>query len=179
MNSTTTKARQHHCFAPGCTSGYVSSREQGQRASLFSVPKDPALFKAWRRAVPRADKSLDTKLPLCELHFGEEFIEGFYTHVIIGETVQIPRGKSVLKSDVVPIIFPNFPAYLSKKVPKKRTSRTSTCGLPSKIRRQEPSTSACKKTAGSYSTESDSHQVPVPNVPAIPYVRKCGLPSAY
>ncbi|KAL3203794.1 hypothetical protein MRX96_041712 [Rhipicephalus microplus] len=56
---------------------------------------------------------------------------------------------------------------------------TSTCGLPSKIRRQEPSTSACEETAGSYSTESDSNQIPVPNVPAIPDVRKCGLPSAY
>ncbi|KAL3194792.1 hypothetical protein MRX96_045919 [Rhipicephalus microplus] len=58
-------------------------------------------------------------------------------------------------------------------------SGTSTCGLPSKIRRQEPSTSACEETAGSYSTESDSNQIPVPNVPAIPDVRKCGLPSAY
>lgn len=179
MNSSTTKARQRHCFAPGCTSGYVSSREQGQRASLFSVPKDPALFEAWQRAVPRADKSLDVKSALCELHFDEQFIERFYTHVINGETVQIPRGKPVLKSDAVPTIFPNVPAYLSKKVPKKRTSRTSTCGLPSKIRRQEPSTSACEETAGSYSTESDSNQIPVPNVPAIPDVRKCGLPSAY
>ncbi|KAL3181094.1 hypothetical protein MRX96_037148 [Rhipicephalus microplus] len=43
----------------------------------------------------------------------------------------------------------------------------------------EPSTSACEETAGSYSTESDSNQIPVPNVPAIPDVRKCGLPSAY
>ncbi|KAH8009229.1 hypothetical protein HPB51_013418 [Rhipicephalus microplus] len=144
MNSSTTKARRH-CFAPGCTSGCVSSREQGQRASLFSVPKDPALFEAWRRAVPHADKSLDAKSGLCELHFDEQFIERFYTN----------------------------------EVPKKRTSRTSTCGLPLKIRRQEPSTSACEETAGSYSTESDSHQVPVRNVPAIPNDRKCGLPSAY
>ncbi|KAH8021074.1 hypothetical protein HPB51_012358 [Rhipicephalus microplus] len=179
MNSSTTKARQRHCFAPGCTSGYVSLREQGQRASLFSVPKDPALFEAWRRAVPRADKSLDAKSALCELHFDEQFIERFYTHVINGETIQIPRGKPVLKSDAMPTIFPNVSACLSKKVPKKRTSRTSTCGLLSKIRRQESSTSACEETAGSYSTESDSHQAPVPNVPAIPDVRKCGLPSAY
>lgn len=71
--------------------GYVSSREQGQRASLFSVPKEPALFEAWRRAVPRADMSLNAKLALCELHFDEEFIERFYMHVINGKTVQIPR----------------------------------------------------------------------------------------
>lgn len=68
----------------------MSSREQGQRASLFSAPKDPALFEALRRAVPSADKSLDAKSALCELHFNEQFIERFYMLVRNGETVQIP-----------------------------------------------------------------------------------------
>ncbi|XP_049522179.1 uncharacterized protein LOC125944849 [Dermacentor silvarum] len=178
MNSSATKAKQRHCFAPGCTTGYVSSRQQGQKVSLFSVPKDPALFEAWRRAVPRADKSLDAKSVLCERHFDEQYIERFFTHVINGETVQIPRERPVLKLDAVPTAFPNVPAYLSKKPPKKRTSRTSTCGLPSKIRRQEPNTSACEET-DSHSAEYDGDQVPVLNSPAIPDVRKCGLPSAY
>ncbi|KAH9383615.1 hypothetical protein HPB48_025308 [Haemaphysalis longicornis] len=129
MSSTVKKARQTHCFAPGCASGYVSSRQSGQHVSLFSVPKDPVRFEAWRRAVPRADKSLDARSALCEHHFDEQYIDRCFTHVIKGETVEIPRERPLLKADAVPTIFPNVPAYLSKKAPKKRTSRTSTCGL--------------------------------------------------
>lgn len=115
MSSTVKKARQTHCFAPGCTSGYVSSRQPGQHVSLFSVPKDPVRFEAWRRAVPRADKSLDARSALCEHHFDKQYIDRCFTHVIKGEIVEIPRERPLLKADAVPTVFPNVPAYLSKK----------------------------------------------------------------
>ncbi|KAH7936704.1 hypothetical protein HPB49_003135 [Dermacentor silvarum] len=111
MNSSASKAKQRHCFAPGCTTGYVSLRQQGQKVSLFSVPKDPALFEAWRRAIPCADKS-DAKSVLCERHFDEQYIERFFMHVINGETVQILRERPVLKLDAVPTAFPNVPAHI-------------------------------------------------------------------
>lgn len=181
MSSTVKKARQTHCFAPGCTSGYVSSRQPGQHVSLFSVPKDPVRFEAWRRAVPRADKSLDARSALCEHHFDEQYIDCCFTHVIKGEIVEIPRERPLRKADVVPTLFPNVPAYLSKKAPKKRTSRTSTCGLPKKIRREEPSVSApaCDGESASLGAGSDCNELPVLISPAVPDMSKCALPSAY
>lgn len=181
MSSTVKKARQTHCFAPGCTSGYVSSRQPGQHLSLFSVPKDPVRFEAWRRAVPRADKSLDARSALCEHHFDEQYIDRCFTHVIKGEIVEIPRERPLLKADAVPTVFPNVPAYLSKKAPKKRTSRTSTCGLPTKIRREEPSVSApaCDEATASLGAGSDCNELPVSISPAVPDMSKCALPSAY
>ncbi|KAH8010105.1 hypothetical protein HPB51_024780 [Rhipicephalus microplus] len=103
--------------------------------------EDSVRFEAWRRAVPRADKSLDARSVLCEHHFDEQYIDRCFTHVIKREIVEIPRERPLLKADAVPTVFFNVPAYLSKKAPKKRTSRTSTCGLPTKIRREEPSVS--------------------------------------
>ncbi|XP_075733761.1 uncharacterized protein F13E9.13, mitochondrial-like isoform X3 [Rhipicephalus microplus] len=78
------KASQTHCFAPGCSSGYVSARKSGRQVSLFSVPKDPERFKAWQRAVPRADKPLEATSVLCELHFDEQYLVRFFTHTING-----------------------------------------------------------------------------------------------
>lgn len=181
MSSTVKKARQTHCFAPGCTSGYVSSRQPGQHVSLFSVPKDPVHFEAWRRAVPRADKSLDARSALCEHHFDEQYIDRCFTHVIKGEIVEIPRERPLLKADAVPTVFLNVPAYLSKKAPKKRTSRTSTCGLPTKIRREEPNVSApaCDEATASLGAEIDCNELPVSILPAVPDMSKCALPSAY
>ncbi|XP_049514595.1 zinc finger protein 28 isoform X2 [Dermacentor silvarum] len=122
------RAAQTHCFAPGCTSGYVSSKNSGRRASLFSVPKEPEHFKAWQRAVPLAGQLLNARSRLCELHFDEQFIVRYFTHTINGETVLIPRHRPVLKSDAVPTIFPDLHKYLSKKARQKRKTRTS-CGL--------------------------------------------------
>ncbi|KAH8010170.1 hypothetical protein HPB51_025605 [Rhipicephalus microplus] len=120
------KASQTHCFAPGCSSGYVTARKSGRQVSLFSVPKDPERFKVWQRAVPRADKPLEATSVLCELHFDEQYLVRFFTHTINGETVRIPRDRPKLTDNAIPTVYPNVPAYLSKKPPQKRTSRTST-----------------------------------------------------
>ncbi|XP_077513304.1 uncharacterized protein LOC144124486 [Amblyomma americanum] len=117
--------RQTHCFAPGCASGYVSSRKKDKKASVFSAPIDEERFKAWQRAIPRADRPLEKTSVLCELHFEPRFIVRDYTHIVNGGVVKIPRGRPCLSEDAVPTIFPNTPHYLSKKLPQKRLSRTS------------------------------------------------------
>ncbi|KAH6931219.1 hypothetical protein HPB50_022953 [Hyalomma asiaticum] len=117
--------RQTHCFAPGCSTGYVSARKAGVKRSVFTVPNDEDRLKAWQRSVPRGDKLLDRSAVLCELHFEQRFIVRDYTHIVNGEVVKIPRGRPCLTDDAIPSIFPNTPSYLSKKLPQKRSSRTS------------------------------------------------------
>nr|XP_037279949.1 LOW QUALITY PROTEIN: uncharacterized protein LOC119172911 [Rhipicephalus microplus] len=117
--------RQTHCFAPGCSTGYVSARKAGVKRSVFTVPNDEDRLKAWQRYVPRGDKLLDRTAVLCELHFEQQFIVRDYTHIVNGEVVKIPRGRPCLTDDAIPSIFPNTPSYLSKKLPQKRSSRTS------------------------------------------------------
>lgn len=167
------KASQTHCFAPGCSSGYVSARKSGRQVSLFSVPKDPERFKAWQRAVPRADKPLEATSVLCELHFDEQYLVRFFTHTINGETVRIPRDRPKLTDNAIPTVYPNVPAYLSKKPPQKRTSRTSTGGLPAKIPRCEGSASVHDNAADSHEDGSFS------NSPTALDIASCEPPSAY
>nr|XP_054931101.1 uncharacterized protein LOC126538992 [Dermacentor andersoni] len=133
------RAAQTHCFVPGCTSGYVSSKNCGRRVSLFSVPKEPERFKAWQCAVPCAGQVLNARSRLCELHFDEQFIVRYFTHMINGETVLIPRDRPVLTSDAVPTVFPDLLQYLSKKAHWKRKSRTSIRGSPVKSLKWEES----------------------------------------
>ncbi|KAH8021370.1 hypothetical protein HPB51_015517 [Rhipicephalus microplus] len=117
--------RQTHCFAPGCSTGYVSARKAGVKRSVFTVPNDEDQLKAWQRYVPRSDKLLDRTAVLCEFHFERRFIVRDYTHIMNGEVVKIPRGRPCLTDDAIPSIFPNTPSYLSEKLLQKRSSRTS------------------------------------------------------
>lgn len=64
-----------------------------------------------------------------------------YTHVINGETVQFPRGRSKLTDDAILTVFPNVPAYLLKKLPSKRKTATSSGGVPCKRRKCDDGTS--------------------------------------
>lgn len=45
--------RQTHCSAPGCTSGYVSARKKGAKASTFAAPDDEEMLRTWQRAIPQ------------------------------------------------------------------------------------------------------------------------------
>ncbi|KAH8036243.1 hypothetical protein HPB51_020914 [Rhipicephalus microplus] len=170
------KTTQAHCFAPGCSSGYVSSRRSGQRVSLFSVPKEPERLKAWQRAVPRAYQVLDASSRICELHFDEQYIVRSFKHTINSVTVTILRNRPVLTSDAIPTVFPNLPQYLSKKAPQKRKSKTSTCGLPVKSPRHETSNAACTDEVDVLEEGSASPEV---ISPVLPDVGNCRLPSAY
>ncbi|KAH8023789.1 hypothetical protein HPB51_017159 [Rhipicephalus microplus] len=128
---------QRLCFAPGCNAGYVSARKQGKKASLFSAPVDDERRKAWERAILRADKPPEKSCVVCAAHFDERFIVHSYEHVITGELVEIPRDRTTLTADAIPTIFPNGPAYLSKKLPAKRETVSSNGGATSKRRIHE------------------------------------------
>lgn len=174
------RATQTHGFAPGCTSGYVSSRKCGQRVSLFAAPRDPERFEAWRRAITRADKTLDERSVLCEHHFDEQYIERYFTQVINGELVKIPRDRPVLTKDAIPTIYPNVPAYLSKKTPQKRKSKTSSCGLPLKSPRREASVPSHGEALHDINDEgSGSSDAAVADLPALFDLQNCELPSSY
>ncbi|KAH9367522.1 hypothetical protein HPB48_009076 [Haemaphysalis longicornis] len=92
------------------------------KASTFAAPDDDKMLRTWQRAIPRADKQFDRSPVLCKLHFEGHFIVHQYTH---SEDVKIERGQPRLTDDAVPSFFPNTPAYLSRKLPQKRQSRTS------------------------------------------------------
>lgn len=87
----------------------MSSRKHGRRVSSFVVPKYPEHFEAWSRAVHHADKPLDVRSVLCELHFDEQYKIRDFTHVINGKTVKIPHDSACIITDAVPTIYPNVP----------------------------------------------------------------------
>lgn len=124
--------QQRHCFAPGCTAGYVSARKQRKKLPLFAVPDDNERLRAWERAIPRAAKPLQNNCVVREDHFDERFIVCSYTHVINGESVEIPPDRPKLTDDAIPTVFPNVPAYLSKKLPPKRKTVSSSGGATCK-----------------------------------------------
>lgn len=131
--------RQTHCFVPGCTSGYVSARKKGEKASVFTVPNDEERFRTWQQNIPRADKPLEKTSVLCELHFKPKLIVRDYTHVVNSEVVRIPRGRPCFSEETIPTIFPNTPHYLSKKLPQKHLSRTSRGEMLGKKRKVDDS----------------------------------------
>lgn len=126
--------RQNHCYAPGCQTGYVHVKG-ATKPSLFIAPKDLELRKKWQKNLHRADKPLEDTSAVCELHFEPGCIVRQYVHTVNGEEVRIERGKPALRSDAVPTILPNLPAYLTKKTvneraPRKRKAENS--GTPAK-----------------------------------------------
>lgn len=68
-----------------------------------------------------ADKLLDRSSVFCELHFEERFIARHYTHILNGQEMKTERDRPRLTDDAVPSFFPNTPAYLSRKLPQKKT----------------------------------------------------------
>lgn len=69
---------------------------------------------------------------LHSVHFEERFIVYSYTLIINGETVEIPRDLLSLTPDMIQTLFPNVLAYLSKKLPSKRNTTTSSRCEPHK-----------------------------------------------
>ena len=93
-----------HCFVPGCKSGYPDNTE---KRSLFRPPKDKDIFAKWSHNIPRADKKLDDKARVCDIHFEEGSIEKFNEYIIDGKVVRMDKPWT-LKKDAVPTIFPSM-----------------------------------------------------------------------
>ncbi|KAG0431737.1 hypothetical protein HPB47_021512 [Ixodes persulcatus] len=174
--------RQTHCFAPGCTTGYVSARKKGGKASVFAVPDDEERLRAWQRAIPRADKPLEKTSVVCELHFEPRFVVRHYTHVVNGEVVKIPRGRPCLSEDAIPTLFPNVPEYLSKKLPKKRQSRTSSGEVTGKKRKTSDGptreTASCDDDGSSFTADGAATSSAC-TLEKLDYLKDEKLPSGY
>jgi hypothetical protein len=63
------------------------------------------MVQLWNSVIQRNDKNLHSDDVVCSLHFKEEDIERYYTHIIDGEVVQIERGNPKLRKDAVPSVF--------------------------------------------------------------------------
>lgn len=117
-----------HCFVPECKTGYRSEKKknEGQKISLFDVPKDMDRRKKWENAIPRQDLPLTDTSAICELHFDERFIIRNWTHTINGKQVEIPRERPILSTEALPTIFPNLPERFNKFLPKQRNPKKRT-----------------------------------------------------
>ncbi|XP_072142405.1 uncharacterized protein [Dermacentor andersoni] len=100
------------CCAPNCKSNY----DGGQSVRVHKFPSDRATREAWTRAVPRKDFSPTKYTVLCEKHFlpSDYLKTTSYTDVKTGKVVEVAMKNMRLKKTVVPSLFPNCPAYLSR-----------------------------------------------------------------
>ncbi|XP_044005841.1 uncharacterized protein LOC122850847 [Aphidius gifuensis] len=71
--------------------------------SIFSVPKDPKLFDAWKSNLPKLRNSLSVSSLVCEKHFHPSDIMSQFTQKLPSETWIYPRSKKRLKPKAVPI----------------------------------------------------------------------------
>ncbi|KAH8024841.1 hypothetical protein HPB51_001474 [Rhipicephalus microplus] len=82
---------------------------------FFRPPRDDSLLEAWHEAIARPDKKMNSKSRVCHIHFHAEDIMKEFVHNVNGELVVIPREKWALKEGAIPLIFPSYPKFLSKK----------------------------------------------------------------
>lgn len=101
---------------PGCSEAPASS-SNGETRHYFRPPRDDTLLEAWHEAIARPDgKKMDARSRVCHIHFHAEDIMKEFVHNVNGELVVIPREKWALKEGAIPLIFPSYPKFLSKKV---------------------------------------------------------------
>lgn len=117
------------CFAFGCRSGYKSKKQvteiqldsTGHKITFHKFPKDPLLLQKWMNAIPRQDlvrPSVNARM--CSCHFRAS---DFVTVSQDSNNKEKAELKNrYLKDDAVPSLFPNAPAYLSKKKVEQRTT---------------------------------------------------------
>ena len=111
------------CCVPGCSSNYASSVNEG-RVTCFNFPSKQELQKQWIKKIPRENLVISKHTVVCVKHFKEEDI--VRNDILPGKNgepdIIIPRKRLKLKSDAVPSLFPNLPAYLSDTQPATRAS---------------------------------------------------------
>ncbi len=58
------------CVAPGCKSGYGSSKlPPGVTKHVF--PKDPVMHQKWVKSIPRSDWTPSPNSVICSIHFDD------------------------------------------------------------------------------------------------------------
>jgi len=74
------------------------------------------MIDIWNRKIPRADKTLNIKDGVCQLHFTPSDIHTTKVYKDSdGSEIVYPLIRPKLKLEEVPCIFPNLPSYLSSK----------------------------------------------------------------
>ncbi|PNF36156.1 hypothetical protein B7P43_G10668 [Cryptotermes secundus] len=63
------------------------------------------MVQLWDSIIQRNDRNLHQCDLVCSLHFKEEDIERYYTHIIDGQVVRIERGNPKLRKGAVPSVF--------------------------------------------------------------------------
>ncbi|XP_044001828.1 uncharacterized protein LOC122848058 isoform X2 [Aphidius gifuensis] len=95
------------CIVRNCNGGKNDNKTEGPHITLFSVPKDPVLFDAWKSNLPELRKPLSTSCYVCEKHFHPSDILSHYTHKLSTNIWTYSRGLKQLKPKAVPIVSNN------------------------------------------------------------------------
>ncbi|XP_075739881.1 uncharacterized protein LOC142785325 [Rhipicephalus microplus] len=100
-----------HCCVPGCRGNYDGEKT----VRVFTFPADADRRRRWLKAIPRADFEPGKRSVVCERHFRESDIltSSKYVDSKTGKVVEAKLKIARLRSDAVPSVFPNCPAYLS------------------------------------------------------------------
>ena len=114
------------CCVPKCRSGYSltksNTNDEKYSISVFSFPENQELRRKWMRAIPRDNWEPTSNSGVCKQHFKPDdlALERTDTNERRKKKKE-PLGLIRLKSDAIPTIFPNCPAYLSKEIPDRRS----------------------------------------------------------
>ncbi|KAK3894084.1 hypothetical protein Pcinc_002103 [Petrolisthes cinctipes] len=140
----------NRCCVPCCKSNYYASD-----TSAFHFPKEKDRRDKWLKAVNRKDFTPTATSVVCARHFDTRFIitEDSFMRPD-GTVITAKRSRPALTKDAYPTIFPERPAYLSKKLPLVRltpqerrdrlAAHDGTKSLKKKPKRKVgPSTSKC------------------------------------
>ena len=112
------------CCVPKCRSGYslTNTNDEKQSISVFSFPENQELRRKWMRAIPRDNWEPTSNSGVCKQYFKPDdlALERTDTNERRKKKKE-PLALIRLKSDAIPTIFPNCPAYLSKEIPNRRS----------------------------------------------------------
>lgn len=91
----------HRCIVSGCKSGYDSCVNKHH---FFTVPKDPARLKQWKKAKPRKDFVIKTRQAVCQLHFHYEMMPLMYITCRIRQFTN--DANNYFKINILCVILP-------------------------------------------------------------------------
>lgn len=114
----------YKCAAFGCKSGSKSNTDDSC-VTFYAFPSDPQLREKWIKANPRKDFVVTKHSRLCSLHFhSSDFVDVCTdTNKSRAQQKSDTALRRILKHGVVPSVFHNAPAYLSKSPGTRRGTK--------------------------------------------------------
>ena len=114
----------YKCAAFGCKSGSKSNTDDSC-VTFYAFPSDPQLREKWIKANPRKDFVVTKHSRLCSLHFHSSDFVDVRTDTNKSRAQQKSGTplRRILKNGVVPSVFHNAPAYLSKSPGTRRGTK--------------------------------------------------------